>query len=310
MIDVLGQYKNGNYDVIIFSDGTKIRKNDLDSFEPEYPESMDIKITNSCDRMCSFCHEASVPNGVHGDILNLPFLDSLMPYTELAIGGGNPLSHPDLVPFLQQLKERNLIPNMTVHQYHFIRNKTLLRELTEQGFLYGLGVSYNPGTGDLDIDEFINAIKEFPNAVVHVINGVCSPEDLSKLSGHGLKILILGYKDFRRGVEFHSDNKIHVEANLKSMKERLSTIVSEQWFRVVSFDNLAIRQLDVRSLMSEEEWSQFYMGDDGGFTMYVDAVSGEYAVCSVSDVRHKITDSIREMFAIVQFERNFEYIKR
>ena len=207
MTKVLGQYRNGNYDVTIFSDGTKIRKNDLDSLEPEYPESMDIKITNSCDIMCSYCHEASVHNGLHGDILNLPFLDSLMPYSELAIGGGNPLSHPDLVLFLQKLKERNLIPNMTVHQCHFMKNRTLLRELTEQGLLYGLGVSYSPGTGKLNIDEFTRALKEFPNSVIHVINGICSVDDLKRLSAKNLKILILGYKDFRRGVEFHSDNK-------------------------------------------------------------------------------------------------------
>ena len=49
------------------------------------------------------CHEQSGPHGVHGD-LNNPLLDTLHPYTELAIGGGNPLEHPDLIPFLQKMK--------------------------------------------------------------------------------------------------------------------------------------------------------------------------------------------------------------
>ena len=98
---LLGTYQNGNYTVKIYDNGTKIRENDLDFFEPDTVESMDIKITNSCDKMCPFCHEASTPDGKHGDILNLPFLDTLHPYTELAIGGGNPLSHPDLIPFLR-----------------------------------------------------------------------------------------------------------------------------------------------------------------------------------------------------------------
>ena len=52
---LLGTYQNGNYTVKIYDDGTKIRENDLDFFEPDTVESMDIKITNSCDKMCPFC---------------------------------------------------------------------------------------------------------------------------------------------------------------------------------------------------------------------------------------------------------------
>ena len=37
----LAHYKNGNYFVTIFDDGTKIRENDLDFFEADYPESID-----------------------------------------------------------------------------------------------------------------------------------------------------------------------------------------------------------------------------------------------------------------------------
>ena len=48
--------KNGNYTMYLdLETGTKIRKNDLDFFDPEKPESMDIKITNKCDMGCQFC---------------------------------------------------------------------------------------------------------------------------------------------------------------------------------------------------------------------------------------------------------------
>lgn len=36
---------NGNYQVMIFDDGTKIRKNDLDSLTPAFAESYDVTIT-------------------------------------------------------------------------------------------------------------------------------------------------------------------------------------------------------------------------------------------------------------------------
>ena len=58
----------------------------------------------------------------------------------------------------------------------------------------------------------------------------------------------------------------------------------------MSFDNLAVQQLDVSRLVSAETWREQYMGDDGSFTMYVDAVNREYAVCSVSEERHPISD--------------------
>ena len=64
----LVKYRNGNYFVTIDLDtGTKVRSNDLDFFEPEYPESMDVKITNCCDMGCKFCHENSKPDGKHVD---------------------------------------------------------------------------------------------------------------------------------------------------------------------------------------------------------------------------------------------------
>ena len=37
-MSILGEYTNGNYRVRIYSDGTKVRENDLDFFEPEFPE--------------------------------------------------------------------------------------------------------------------------------------------------------------------------------------------------------------------------------------------------------------------------------
>ena len=132
-MSILGDYVNGNYYVRIYGDGTKIRENDLDFFEPAFPESFDIKITNQCDMGCPMCHEDSKPDGKHGDILHLPFLDSIHPYTELAIGGGNPLAHPDLIPFLRLCKDRDLIPNITVNKVHFMKAIPLLHDLTEQG---------------------------------------------------------------------------------------------------------------------------------------------------------------------------------
>lgn len=118
---ILGMYRNGNFTTTLFSDGTKIRETEENNFIPKFAESMDIKITNQCDMGCPFCHENSTVNGKHGDILNEKFINTLHPYQEVAIGGGDVTSHPDLIPFLRKLKERKIIANITVNQIHFMK---------------------------------------------------------------------------------------------------------------------------------------------------------------------------------------------
>lgn len=298
------RYQNGNYTVTIDTKtGTKIRENDLDFFKADFPESMDIKICNKCDMGCPMCHENSTKDGAIGDIMSDGFIDKLHPYTELAIGGGNPLEHPDLVPFLEKCKRLNLIPSMTVNQVHFMKNRHFLNRLVEQKLIYGLGVSLVRVTND-----FIDALKEFPNAVIHVINGIVNPLELEALSGEGLKILILGYKQFRRGEKMYQEQGEQIEETKSWLYKKLPHIINEGWFEVVSFDNLAIKQLDVQRLMSNEDWEQFYMGDDGqdenmtSASMYVDMVNKEFAKNSCSTKRYKLTDDIKDMFKFLQSE--------
>ena len=292
------RYNNGNYTVTLDTKtGTKVRENDLDFFEPSTIESMDIKITNCCDMGCPMCHENSSPLGQHGDILGPSFLDKLHPYTELAIGGGNPLEHPDLYEFLVKCKERKFIPSMTINQKHFEANYDLVKKLVDEELIYGLGISLVAPT-----PEFIKLVKTIPNAVIHVINGLVSLPKLIKMRDHDLKILILGYKIFRRGATLYETQAPNITACQLMLYQYLPRIIEENWFKVVSFDNLAIEQLEPQRLMSEEEWSEFYMGDDGigdGFTsasMYVDMVERKYAKNSCSTERFDLLPTIEEMY--------------
>ena len=51
--------------------------------------------------------------------------------------------------------------------------------------------------------------KLFPNAVLHVINGVVEMDDLRKLYDQDFKVLILGYKQLRRGNVYSEKVKAH-----------------------------------------------------------------------------------------------------
>ena len=300
MREVIDFHKNGNYSVILFSDGTMIRSCSFDKMIPEFPDSLDIKLTNKCSGTnCKWCHEHSGPDGKHGKILDVPFLDSMPKGTQLALGGGNVLEHPDFLAFLDWCKEKQLIPSITLNQKHFMENLDLIRDLAEKKLIYGLGVSLTYPT-----QEFMNAIREFPNAVIHVIAGIVSKTELDTLKNQNFKMLILGYKQFRRGKDFYTsspDVQRRIDNNINWIKSNIRDIIDG--FKVVSFDNLAIRQLDMKNIIPEEDWSSFYMGDDGHYTMYVDTINEEFAVSSTSTKRYKYSgETIKEMFKTVRSE--------
>lgn len=296
-------YQNGNYHVWLnLEDGTKIRHTEDDEFRAAFPESMDIKTTNACDRGCPMCHEDSRPDGVHSDITQ-SFLDTLHPYQEIAVGGGNVLSHPGLDEFLAHLRELECIPSITVNQVHFMQDFDRIKKLYDDGLVFGIGVSLV----DAHEEGFIERLQQLPTAVIHTIVGLLSPDDVMTLANHNLKVLLLGYKDIRRGHDYLSRPEVSDEVQRNTMWVAMNLPQMMRAFKVLSFDNLALEQLPVRQVVGEEIWQQFYMGDDGRHTFYIDMVEQEFARSSTSMSRHAIEGkSIDEMFQIILAEKDAE----
>lgn len=296
---LLNAYKDGNATISIFDDGTRIidipdgEKPNLD-----FPLSMDFKITNWCDQMCPMCHEMSNPEGKHGDVMNLKFIDSLRAGTEMAIGGGKVTSHPQLKEFLQKLKSKGVLPSITVHQNEFIDKVDLINELIDEDLIYGLGVSYLK-----PYDIMWKAVAENNNAVVHLIAGIHGKDVFDYLAQFNCKILILGYKNWGRGANLLQNEKLNkdIQDKIDWLKNNLTKYMSK--FKVVSFDNLAIKQLDVQNKLTKNQWDEFYQGDDGTMTMYVDGVKKQFAMTSTSPKRYDLLDNIDDMFKIIKEEK-------
>ena len=286
---ILSSYINGNTKVTIYEDGTKIRE-----FEgiPEidHPESIDVKITNYCDMGCKFCHESSTVKGKHADLQKLKeVLEYLPKGIELAIGGGNPLSHPDLIEFLVWCQMKGFIANMTVNQAHLKPFMNTIETLLEEDLIRGLGISIHGN--DWESVKYLKTLSN--NIVYHVIAGIHEIDILNKLREIGnCKVLILGYKTFGRGLDYFNSEVTLIMTRWKVfIKYYLGKFV-------ISFDNLALEQLDIKSILSDEFWNTFYMGDDFTFTMYIDAVNQEYAPTSRSANNRMCFDrmSLKEYF--------------
>ena len=294
-------YKNGNSVVTIdLNNGTKERVTEEDEFNLEFPETIDLNIGNRCDGGCQFCYINASPAGIDADLMDLPFLDTVYPYTEIAING-NSVDHPQLIPFLEELKRRRIIANVTVNQIHFERKYELIKELIDNGLVKGIGISLRKPTA-----EFIEKVKHFPNAVIHTIVGILTPEDIEALMHNDLKILILGYKDLGRGIGYKATHFADWLRNKNHLYDALENFVGA--CKVCSFDNLAIEQLDVKRLLTDEQWEEFYMGDEGTASMFIDLVTQKFGVSSlcredemipiIGDI--KIMGDIKEIFKVVK----------
>ena len=292
MKNILTTYTNGNYHVTLLNDGTKIRYNRLDNLTPAFAESIDCNITERCDGGCGYCYLGCNEDGKHAD-LNQSFFDTLHRGQELALNG-NDLSHPQLKEFLIRMKNQGVICNLTVNQIHLIRCIDKIRELVNEELIYGLGVSL-VNSADSRLYYYL---KEFPNAVLHTIDGLLSSENIYNLSDKNIKLLILGYKVLGRGDDYYNKHHDEIENNIEWLKHNIMYLKNA--FNVISFDNLAIEHLDLKNQVAEDIWKYSYMGDEGSYTFYIDAVNKKFALSSLSPIQYDLRDSVDEMFNYIR----------
>jgi len=306
---ILANYTNGNTTVVLESDGTKTREiiDPSKPANPMHPESMDVKITNWCDAGCPYCHEMSTEAGKHADLDKLKEVLKVLPAgIELALGGGDPLSHPELISFLDFCHEHGFVVNLTVNQQHLERSHDLLVRLITTKRIYGLGISYS-SKAYLKHAEPLLLISD--NIVFHVIMGVNKLSDLDNLKElcdqykRTCKVLVLGYKQYGFGLDYYAKKK-NIEDNKYQWYIKLRDYLGKDGF-IVSFDNLAITQLNLkRYFLNEETWKKFYMGDDFVFTMYIDAIEQQYAPSSTS--KNRISFKDMTLLSYFQTHRNLE----
>lgn len=277
---LLKGYENGNHIVRIFDDGTKIKEtghfeavnlpgmkggykkwvpSDEDHFTYDFPENADIKITDYCDAGCAYCHENSTIKGVHGDLRRIEkTLDSLHAGTEMAVGGGNALAHPDLIWFLEKLKSNGVLANITINQKHLRPYKDLICKLVAENLVHGIGISLVDSSNKDDFD-FIDTLGN--NVVIHTIAGVLDEKDFEVLKGR--KILILGYKNLRRGSSFLEKDFVNINHRMDMLRDVWLPMLRKEC-KVVSFDCLAIEQLNPKKTLniSQEAWDTLFQGAD------------------------------------------------
>lgn len=309
-MSLLKQYQNGNTLVSLYSDGTREVTTQDNEFKFEYPMNIDIRLSSYCPygknsntgkAVCSFCHESAVTDktmkGTDFSLLKQRLEE--LPETlglELAIG----INYFDKqncanTEFIRWASFKGFVVNITVNSMNLSRSVVQrLRELIDEGAIKGLGVSYRPNI------ELPRAILDYPNIVVHVIAGIDNILDVHKLHLQGVKkILILGEKDFG----FNKGNVILSSGSHQDWRRLLPRLIEK--FEVVSFDNLALEQLKVKSLLESmehkalDDWDTFYQGEH---SFYINAVDNYFAPSSRSSTNLVPLSecTIKDYFSFIQ----------
>ncbi len=304
----MNNYINGNYFVFYDQDSgllIKRAKRAGEDLKAEFPDSIDLKVSNKCNIGCAFCHESSTPKGKLFDFSKTTEILSQLPSApiEIAIGGGDVLENPEEIgKLIAWLKERGHRPRITV-------NWKSLEKLSKEkknllGSVDGIGIS---------IDHLPELTKEFPwdtessiyytilnmvdskelrisirrKFVIHIIAGIFPINQLAELLSvcgrDNMAVLILGYKSFGRGkIAPPGIEKLEeFERTIKQLLYKWRCEISG----TIGFDNLALEQLHIKDSLTDFEWNQLYMGEEGKHSMYIDAVEGKFARTSMSDSR-------------------------
>ena len=297
-------YFNGNYFVSLDSCGSKTYRAlryDDPILRAEFPDSIDLKITNKCSFGCPYCHENSSISGKSFNLeKTIKVLEELPKVgIEVAVGGGDILEIWDeSKTLLNWLEDNNFNSRVTINYKDLDKfNEEILKELW-----------YTAGAVGVSIDSkvSVDAIKRFEdkiytiNKVYHVIVGINPVEQIEDIlnSVFNPSILILGYKKWGRGKDF-----IMTEDVIENWKRKFKSFLLERRKNKrsckgeLSFDNLALDQLDVRGCMLESDWKNRYMGDDFTHSMYIDAVNEIYSPTSRDPFRVSWNDmSLLEFF--------------
>lgn len=278
-------YTNGNATVSIYDDGTRIIESPDDKLNLEFPLNIDIRLSEQCSfgfnpktnkAICSFCHESARTDGRNATVEQvgklIGLLSPLPRGVELAVGA-NQITD-GLRYLLRASAERGWIVNLTVNQGHIRRDGEILRQLIDEKLIRGLGISFRPGMGTISRD-----LLDYENTVVHVIAGIDTLASVKALATRVKKILILGEKDF----------------GFNKGKVQIVSDSHRQWYRghhelfklfkVVSFDNLALEQLNTRRFIID--WDTLYQHE---YSFYINAVKQYFSRSSRSEQQVSYVD--------------------
>ena len=331
--NITDKIKNGNYYVLygeMFSRKEKMRLqvDSIPDLIPEYPELVDIKITNACEHNCPFCYMASTPNGKHAEEKNIyDILSMFKNKTEFAIGGGNVLLHPNFDKIVRNIHRRNHIANITIRYDDVLTinsNENIKNAINK--YVSGIGISVQKAS-DVDVaQDFINEMLDLGKHIsLHMIPEIIGVDEscaiLDKLSDinterhkkrdyiscveqNNCKVLFLGLKQSGRAKAIK--HNLMTSNDLNTLQEKANYTFNVD----TSFVNTYEMWFNEQHHGGE---NYFLTKHEGEFSMFIDAVKMQGFTSSYKDdggIAINDDTKLNELFGEIRRKNGFKVFEK
>jgi hypothetical protein len=276
--------KYGYWSIFNKHNGTKIRfcfqhgPKKMAPAKAYAPELVDLKITDRCNCGCNFCYQESTPDGKHADMKMLSRAINAMAQHkvfEVAIGGGDPTTHPHFHELLEKCAKNGITPNFSTRDHEWLDNP-VNRDVFQK-----CGGAIAISAGDPFTVRRVGAQKllyrlDRGRAAIHYVMGTRSLSTLEDMlrACHEvhLPIVLLGYKKIgTKAAKFAAGwgmNKID------GWEDILIKLREEGKCPRVSVDT-ALLEAQPQAFQKMGIPDILMMPQEGTFSMYVDAVEGK-----------------------------------
>ena len=334
MDKIIDKVKNGNYYVLygsMFSAKEKLRLqvDSIPDMIPEYPELVDMKITNACEHKCKFCYMASTPKGKHANKTDIYAITRMFKIkTEFALGGGNVLLHPDFCDIVKYIEQCKHIVNITIRydDVNTINNNEDIKNAIKR-YVSGIGISVQSAN---DVDVASDFICEMLGLAKHVslhiipemlgektsvdilnkitdINNKYNKEyrkNMSMMNYNTCKVLFLGLKQTGRAK--------NIEHKLLTANE-LSSLVKASGYQFC-VDTAFINTYNEWFKTEYEDCERFFLTrNEGEYSMFIDAVKMQAFTSSYKDdggIAINKGATIDELFGDIRRKNGFKVYEK
>lgn len=278
------------------SDGTKIhlfeKPINFDTYIASAPELVDIKLTDWCDLACKFCYQDSTRKGMHAPLNAVKaIIDDLARagVFEVALGGGEPMSHPNFEEILDYCKLKNIVPNFTTRNYKALATEEFKTYADKCG---SIGVSIATPNDVADLMQYDDKIVTH-SCSLQIAMGAQTQDDFASMLAllEGTRsfqgVIMLGYKDTGRGHRakgnrWYESGRIDGDDVIKMFKDfQMARRRIHKWgpFMSLSMDTEMVRSTE--SLLAKHGIrAELYMKNEGRVSCYIDAVTMKIAPSS------------------------------
>ena len=277
----------------------------------DFPELVDLKISDYCDLGCTFCYQNSTRRGKHGDLQVIKDVISKLSHLgtfEIAIGGGEPMQYPHLEEVIHHANKCGVTANFTTKDHV---------ALSERGDLlhYIGGVALSVTTAE-DVYEVAKSLvrltrEEMSRLSFQVPVGAQTFEQFVELmeaiSNYSIqRVTLLGYKMVGRGTpsKYHS-----FESKLGDVffKQEPYAWDTSRYHQVPVYRNLNVgidtqlaqRAPEFINKLPRQVVDKVVMYKEGLHSCYIDAVKQQIApssYCSSAFYQPLVINQIGDIF--------------